>query len=703
MGFTLGCFYARLPAAVRWCFTKLLKLVGILVALLAFGITSADRDSLPWLQRTNFILVAIGVLGFLLGVFGNIVADRFLKWESKRLPPVKDFFQNHHLAQLVGQSLGMLLRTVSAELKNSADAKTAYHLAKNVEAHWTTISVSETAQRHLIALQDRELVSFVRDPKKPALNHRQADALLSLINPDAPGDLPTFQDDISHTTLREQIILRFGEALREALKRDFAQDGKGAMSMLLDISSQLLNNSTARAPRNDDNRAALDEIRNTLKTLSAAPLTKALELQGKFDSLALQLDETYVAVREEGEKSKWRHGVTHQRLRWIIFGVGGLAVLLIGGGWKLWSGQQASDAKLTSIEQLLTNNLSPKQAGEDPTKKQLSPELIEQAKILLERGNREQQALAQIALKHHADADHIIQELKKNPIAEAFRVLTLEGDNWYNAGEFDRAIEPYEQALALRPNDVQVRNSAANALMQTQLGDTVAHLSRAVELYSGSLKLSQPKSEDWAVTQNNLGVALRTQGERTEGEAGTHLLGLAVMAHRAALEVRTRAAQPQDWAATQNNLGLVLQSQGERTEGAVGTRLIVEAVAAYRAALEVYTRATLPQNWAAVQNNLGGALWTQGERTEGAAGAHLLSQALDAYRAASEVYTRAALPHEWSATESNLGVVLRTLGERTEGAAGIQLLGLAVEAYRAALEVRTRGGAIVKCCVWNVD
>ena len=315
--------------------------------------------------------------------------------------------------------------------------------------------------------------------------------------------------------------------------------------------------------------------------------------------------------------------------------------------------------------------------------------MIEQAKILLQRGDREQQALAEIALKNHAAADRIIQDLKKDPVAEAFRVLTLEGNNWYNAGEYDRAIGPYEQALALRPKDIEARTNAAVAHQQTQFGDTGAHLNRAVELFTGSLILAPAVSENWAMTQNNLGIALKTQGERTEGAAGTQLLAEAVTAYRKALEVYTRAALPQGWAATQNNLGTALQTQGERTEGAAGAQLLVEAVTAHRQALEVYTRAALPQDWAMTQNNLGIALKTQGERTEGAAGTQLLAEAVAAHRQALEVRTRAALPQRWAMTQNNLGNALQTQGERTEGAAGTQLLAEAVTAYRKALEVYT--------------
>ena len=53
---------------------------------------------------------------------------------------------------------------------------------------------------------------------------------------------------------------------------------------------------------------------------------------------------------------------------------------------------------------------------------------------------------------------------------------------------------------------------------------------------------------DWAVTQNNLGNALRTLGER---ENGTARLEQAVSTYKAALEERTRERVPLDWAMTQ--------------------------------------------------------------------------------------------------------------------------------------------------------
>jgi hypothetical protein len=78
-----------------------------------------------------------------------------------------------------------------------------------------------------------------------------------------------------------------------------------------------------------------------------------------------------------------------------------------------------------------------------------------------------------------------------------------------------------------------------------------------------------------------------------------------VAAYRAALEERTRARAPLQWAATQNNLGTALSTLGERESGTVR---LEEAVAAYRAALEEWTRAAAPHWHGIAQRNLAGCV-----------------------------------------------------------------------------------------------
>jgi tetratricopeptide (TPR) repeat protein len=94
---------------------------------------------------------------------------------------------------------------------------------------------------------------------------------------------------------------------------------------------------------------------------------------------------------------------------------------------------------------------------------------------------------------------------------------------------------------------------------------------------------------------------------------------------------------PFDWAMTQSNLGMALRSLGER-EG--DPARLEQAVAAYRAALQERTRERVPLQWARTQTNLGTALWSLGKR---AGQLHLVKEALEVTRAARELYLSAAI------------------------------------------------------------
>ncbi len=245
----------------------------------------------------------------------------------------------------------------------------------------------------------------------------------------------------------------------------------------------------------------------------------------------------------------------------------------------------------------------------------------------------------------------------------------------------DWAMTQNNLGLSLRTQGERLGGQAGMGLLR----EAVAAFRAALEMHT-----REDLPVDWAKTQNNLGIALAIQGMRLGGQTGIDLLGEAVAAYRQALEVHTREDLPVEWAGRQNNLGLALATQGERLGGQAGIALLGEAVAAYRQALEVYTSEDLPVDWAMTQNNLGLTLATQGERLGGQAGMGLLREAVSAFRQALDVYTRDDLPVDWAMTQTNLGSALQTQGERMSGQAGLDLLGQAVAVYRQALEVQTR-------------
>ena len=102
--------------------------------------------------------------------------------------------------------------------------------------------------------------------------------------------------------------------------------------------------------------------------------------------------------------------------------------------------------------------------------------------------------------------------------------------------------------------------------------------------------------------------ALYRQGDEF-GDNGALLS--AIERRRSLLALMLRERVPLDWAMTQNNLGLALMRLGERERG---TARLEEAVAAYRDALKEFTSESAPYYRDLTQKNLDTALKLLDER-----------------------------------------------------------------------------------------
>ncbi|MGB3510504.1 MAG: CHAT domain-containing tetratricopeptide repeat protein, partial [Microcoleaceae cyanobacterium] len=102
---------------------------------------------------------------------------------------------------------------------------------------------------------------------------------------------------------------------------------------------------------------------------------------------------------------------------------------------------------------------------------------------------------------------------------------------------------------------------------------------------------------DWAMTQNNLGIAYsdRITGDKAEN------IESAIAAYQNALQVRTQKDFPMDWAMTQNNLGIAYSDRitGDKAQN------IESAIAAYQNALQVLTLEANPLYHLKTTRNLG--------------------------------------------------------------------------------------------------
>jgi class 3 adenylate cyclase/predicted ATPase len=199
--------------------------------------------------------------------------------------------------------------------------------------------------------------------------------------------------------------------------------------------------------------------------------------------------------------------------------------------------------------------------------------------------------------------------------------------------------------------------------------------SEEVALNETLLRRIDPETatQQWARTQNNLGIAYRNLPTGDRGEN----LAKAIACYEAALRVRSERNLPTDWASTQNNLGVAYSElpAGDRGEN------LAKAIACFEAALRVWTERDFPADWATTQNNLGNAYSELPTDNR----ADNLAKAIAFYEAALRVWTERDFPTDWATAQNNLAITYArlTTGDRDENRAK------AIACYETALRVWT--------------
>jgi hypothetical protein len=247
-------------------------------------------------------------------------------------------------------------------------------------------------------------------------------------------------------------------------------------------------------------------------------------------------------------------------------------------------------------------------------------------------------------------------------------------------GEAFRQVARWDDRLAW---GYKQKEAEALERQGTLKGDNAA-LEASIAASREALRISEGFAErtSWAATQNLLGNALQTLGER---DAGADHLDQSVRAYKAALEAVDAAADPGFVAKARNNLANTLTMIGARTGDAVMLR---EAVELYQPAIDRFEEEQDVRLWAAAYTNFGKTLLALGE-VENAP--DTLNMAGRAFEAALSVTDREQAPLIWGAAQNNIGNVYHALGLRSldaNVAAGRHLQ--AVVAYRLALQELTR-------------
>ena len=233
----------------------------------------------------------------------------------------------------------------------------------------------------------------------------------------------------------------------------------------------------------------------------------------------------------------------------------------------------------------------------------------------------------------------------------------LEDGRLAEADELLAELEAHEEELELE------EQALAAAATKAQRGDValiqLRYLDAADYFHSAAQKVPRSAEQVHLGYLDQAADALYRQGAEFGDNAA---LEAAVATYREALKEYTREREraPLQWATTQNNLGTALGTLGERESG---TARLDEAVAAYREALKERTRERVPLDWATTQSNLGNALATLGERTEDA---FKLEEARNAIETAFEVFMQDGQTHYRAYFEQRLGEVERKIADLTQ-------------------------------------
>ncbi|MCZ8118740.1 MAG: CHAT domain-containing protein [Microcystis sp. LE18-22.4A] len=288
--------------------------------------------------------------------------------------------------------------------------------------------------------------------------------------------------------------------------------------------------------------------------------------------------------------------------------------------------------------------------------------LQQYARNVFSQGNAEQVAgIAKVI-------QNLCIDIKNFPLGSRANNLEIAITGYHSLLKYTREAFPYEWAIT--------QNNLGVAYSSRIRGERADNLELTIAAYNLSLEvyIRETFPYEWARSQNNLGAAYsdRIRGERADN------LELAIAAYNLSLEVYTREAFPYEWARSQNNLGIAYSDRirGERADN------LELAIAAYNLSLEVYTREAFPEDWAKSQNNLGIAYRDRirGERADN------LELAIAALNLSLEVYTRDSFPYEWARSQNNLGSAYldRIKGEKADN------LELAIAAFNLSLEIYTR-------------
>lgn len=449
------------------------------------------------------------------GLLTNFFTAAWVQRRAERLAGPAYAHPNHDLTRLLGDALARALtRCAEADFQNASWYRA---LAECAEQHYADIAdytafdsvatnqlprLFEAAARNehksITLLDDLRYVERFRQKRTVAWLLVERLRELSRQKP-----CPTLE-----VTAENSIVTGLFGDIREMVKRNPSRGGRAYAALQIDINGEML---ARLGELIEGNRQLFDELRKTgdgiaqmrrsligeanrlyycdlsedqrfaLKVVLDETLAQGERMQRMEDKIDQILNNTeIVRLNQETERHKL------DEIKQLLLQRAANSLLMGGPGPQAIEPSELSEADRESLRLAKT-----------------SPTLIVQLNaLLLERDYRGFDKLLDNATFRQETED-------------TFRLLTAVGDRWYFAGEPDKAHGPYEQAHALRPDDIATTIFLAILHARTSVGDIVAHRRRAIELAEGNLGVQPREDTSQESPQHTLlkGVLALTLGD----------------------------------------------------------------------------------------------------------------------------------------------------------------------------------------------
>ncbi len=443
--------------------------------------------------------------------------------------------------------------------------------------------------------------------------------------------------DADALKIGEYVRLTYAAAARDTARRDFSESGRGYPALVLRLLGELCAGQERIVA--DLLKAGEKEHEETRRLIRASVRANVhadavlLRVGGSVAEGLLPLQES-IAVFETGVLGRLSEllGAVHEEGSLTRDQLSAMQATIIG------EIRAAAEQKIERAER-------PGEKGAEDTPLQLA----EAAAVVRKYStDTQERASAAIIARDFEAADGLLAELRaSDALDHAAEIKLLEGRRWYEAGQIDKAINPFRTAAALRPESHDALGWLASALVHARANtDHGASLREVEELRTRALKLARAKHPgdhpDVARSLNNLAYVWKTLGRAAEAEP----------VYVEALQMRRRLFKGDHPAVAMslNNLAYVWEALGRAGEA---EPMYVEALEMTRRLFEGDHpfKASSLNNLAAVRDTLGRA-----------------AEAEPVYVEALEMLKRLyPSDHPFKASSlNNLAAVWKTLGRTAE-------------------------------------